>query len=243
MSDTLTGAVVLLTGANGGLGQALAAELKARNVAKLYVSARSLAAAESVASAVGGIPLQLDITDPASVAAAAATASDLTLLINNGAVNHNTALLKAPDLTIAREEMEVNYFGTLSMCRAFAPILKANGGGTIVNVLTVIARVGLPMMGSLCASKAASLIMTQCLRGELAAQGTKLIAVMPGAIDTRMTANFPPPKMPPDEAAKEILDGIVAGDEEIYVGDMARGIAAGLATDPKAVERQLSAYL
>jgi NAD(P)-dependent dehydrogenase (short-subunit alcohol dehydrogenase family) len=144
---------------------------------------------------------------------------------------------------MAREEMEVNYFGTLAMCRAFAPVLKANGGGAIVNVLSVLARVGLPLMGSLCASKAASLSLTQCVRAELAGQGTRVVAAMPGAIDTRMTANFPPPKMPPADAAREILDAFEAGDEEIYAGDMARGIAAGLAADPKAVEKQLSAYL
>jgi NAD(P)-dependent dehydrogenase (short-subunit alcohol dehydrogenase family) len=110
-------------------------------------------------------------------------------------------------------------------------------------VLSVLARVGLPLMGSLCASKAASLSLTQCVRAELAGQGTRVVAAMPGAIDTRMTANFPPPKMPPADAAREILDAFEAGDEEIYAGDMARGIAAGLAADPKAVEKQLSAYL
>jgi len=241
----IASSVVLLTGANGGLGQALAADLVSRGAAKLYVCARSFAAAEEVAVSVGAvaIPLQLDITDASAIAKATAAAPDITLLINNAAVNHNIALLKAPDLAMAREEMEVNYFGTLSMCRAFAPVLKANGGGAIVNVLSVLARVGLPLMGSLCASKAASLSLTQCVRAELAGQGTRVVAAMPGAIDTRMTANFPPPKMPPADAAREILDAFEAGDEEIYAGDMARGIAAGLAADPKAVEKQLSAYL
>ena len=129
------------------------------------------------------------------------------------------------------------------MCRAFAPVLKANGGGTIVNMLSILARVNLPLMGSLCASKAATLSMTQGVRAELAAQGTKVIAVMPGAVDTRMTAMLPPPKMKPSEVAAAALKAIDEGTEEIYPGDMAQGVAAGLASDPKAVEKQFAGYL
>jgi short-subunit dehydrogenase len=122
-------------------------------------------------------------------------------------------------------------------------VLKANGGGTIVNMLSILARVNLPLMGSLCASKAAALSMTQGVRAELKAQGTKVIAVMPGAVDTRMTEMLPPPKMAPADVAKAALKAIEDGTEEVYPGDMAQGVAAGLAADPKSVERQFAGYL
>ena len=123
--------------------------------------------------------------------------------------------------------------------RAFAPILIANGGA-VLNLLTILARVNLPFMGSYCASKAAALSLTQGLRAELGPKGVRVVAALPGAIDTRMTAMLSIPKMSTADATAEILDGFEAGEEEIYVGEIARGLAAGLASDPKAVERQLA---
>src|SRR6185436_9781933 len=157
--------------------------------------------------------------------------------------NFNTPLVGIGALANARTEIETNYFGTLAMCRAFAPILKANGGGTIVNMLSILARVNLPLMGSLCASKAAALSMTQGVRAELKAQGTKVIGVMPGAVETRMTEMLPPPKMNPADVAAAALKAIEDGTEDIYPGDMAQVVVAGLAQDAKAVELQFSAYL
>jgi NAD(P)-dependent dehydrogenase (short-subunit alcohol dehydrogenase family) len=139
--------------------------------------------------------------------------------------------------------METNYFGPLSMCRAFAPVLANNGGGAIINMLSILARVNLPMYGSLCASKAAALSLSQGVRAELAKQGTLVVAVMPGAVDTEMERNFPPPKLPPSEAAGAALDGVEQGLEEVYSGDMASGMSQGLAGDPKAVEKDLAKYL
>jgi short-subunit dehydrogenase len=167
----------------------------------------------------------------------------VTLLINNAGINRSCALLAAPDLQAARAEMETNYFGTLAMCRAFAPVLKANGGGAIVNMLSILGRVNLPLMGSLCASKAAGLSLTQGVRAELAKQGTTVIAVMPGAVDTDMSRDFPPPKMPPREVADAALAALERGHEDVYPGDMAQGVSQGLAADPKAVEKQFAAYL
>nr|WP_083923408.1 SDR family oxidoreductase [Amorphus coralli] len=242
MSTSIKGQVVLVTGASGGIGTEFVNELVARGAAKVYAAARDPSRLPAFDGPVE--PLALDITDPAAVATAAKHASDVTLLINNAGVNHNTSYFRAPDLVIAREEMEVNYFGTLSVARAFAPVLAANGGGAIVNMLSILARVNLPLMGSLCASKAASLSMTQALRAELKGQGTRVIGVMPGAIDTRMTADFPPPKMPPAEAVKEILDEVEKGAEgDLYPGAFAKDIAAGLAADPKGVEAQMGAIL
>ena len=145
------------------------------------------------------------------------------VLINNAGVNRTRGLIAASDLDSAREEMETNYFGTLSMCRAFAPVLKTNGGGCIVNLLSILSRVALPLMGSLCASKAAALRLTEGVRAELSAQNTLVIAVMPGAVDTDMSKDFPPPKMPPEEVAQAALEAIKTGTEESYPGEKAFG--------------------
>jgi short-subunit dehydrogenase len=181
----------------------------------------------------------MDVTSDDDVAKAAKLATDVTLLINNAGVNHNTAFLLAPDLAIAREEIEANYLAPLRVTRGFAPALIANRGA-VLNLLTILARVNFPFMGSYCASKAAALSLTQGLRGELAPKGVRIVAAMPGAVDTRMTAVLSIPKMTVAAAAGEILDGFEAGEEDIYVGDMARGLAQGLAHDPKAIERQLA---
>jgi short-subunit dehydrogenase len=236
MTETIKGSTVLITGATGGIATALIAALTARGAQKIYAAARdpsALAASDRL------VPLKIDVTSDDDVNKAAAVATDITLLINNAGVNHNTAFLLAGDLSIAREELECNYLAPLRVTRAFAPALIANKGA-VLNMLTILSRVNLPFMGSYCASKAAALSLTQGLRAELGPKGVRVAAALPGAVDTRMTAGLPIPKMSPAEAATEILDGFESGEEEIYVGDMARGLAEGLAKDPKGVERQLA---
>jgi short-subunit dehydrogenase len=236
MTETIKDSIVLITGATGAIAQALIAALTARGARKIYAAARDvsgLAASNLI------VPIKMDVTSDDDVSRAAAQATDVTLLINNAGINHNTAFLLAPDLAIAREEFEINYLAPLRVVRAFAPALIANKGA-VLNMLTILARVNLPLMGSYCASKAAALSLTQGLRAELGAKGVRVAAALPGAVDTRMTAGLPIPKMSPADAAAEILDGFEKGEEEIYVGDMARGLAAGLAADPKGVERQLA---
>jgi NAD(P)-dependent dehydrogenase (short-subunit alcohol dehydrogenase family) len=236
MTKTIKGSVVLITGANGAIAQALISELKARGAAKIYAGARDIS---GLAASDHLVPLKMDVSSDDDVKKAAAAAPDVTLLINNAGINHNTSFLTAPDLTIASQEIEANYIAPLRVTRAFAPALIANKG-SVLNMLTILSRVNLPFMGSYCASKAAALSLTQGLRGELAPQGVHVVGAMPGAVDTRMTAGLPIPKMTTAEAATEILDGFESGEEDIYVGEMARGIAQGLAHDAKAVERQLA---
>ncbi|WP_315702823.1 MULTISPECIES: SDR family oxidoreductase [unclassified Bradyrhizobium] len=236
MTATIKDSVVFITGATGAIAQALIAGLLARGAAKVYAAARDVT---RVTASERVVPVKLDVASDTDVTAAAALATDVTLLINNAGVNHNTALLLAPDLAIAREEIEINYLAPLRLARAFAPALIKNSGA-MLNILTILARVNLPFMGSYCASKAAALSLTQGLRGELAPKGVRVVAALPGAVDTRMTAGLPIPKMTTEEAAREILDGFEAGEEDIYVGEMAKGLAAGLARDHKAVERQLA---
>ncbi|MDB5515309.1 MAG: hypothetical protein JWQ17_2067 [Tardiphaga sp.] len=236
MNQTIKNSTVLITGATGEIAQALIVALTARGAKKIYLAARNISTLKASEHLV---PLKMDVTSDDDVQQATALATDVTLLINNAGVNHNTAFLLAPDLAIAREEFEVNYLAPLRLIRAFAPILIANGGA-VLNMLTILARVNLPFMGSYCASKAAALSLTQGLRAELGPKGVRVVAAMPGAIDTKMTAVLSIPKMTTTDATAEILDGFEAGEEEIYVGEMARGLAEGLAKDPKGVERQLA---
>jgi short-subunit dehydrogenase len=236
MTETIKDSTVLITGATGAIATALIAALKARGAKKIYAAARNPA---GLVASEGLVPLRMDVTSDDEVNKAAAAAKDVTLLINNAGINHNTAFLLATDLSIAREEFECNYLAPLRVTRAFAPALIANKGA-VLNMLTILSRVNLPFMGSYCASKAAALSLTQGLRAELGPKGVRVAAALPGAVDTRMTAGLPIPKMSPADAAKEILDGFEAGEEETYVGDMARGLAEGLAKDPKGVERQLA---
>ncbi len=242
---SIAGTVALVTGTSRGIGPETVKALLAAGAAKVYCGARDTAKiARLVArSPKKLVPIALDVTRPEQVAAAAKACPDVTLLVNNAGVNFNTPLLGIEGTENARHEIEVNYFGTLAMCRAFAPILKRNGGGTIVNMLSILAHVNLPFMGSLAASKAAALSLTQAVRAELAAQGTHVVAVLPGAVDTDMTRGVEVPKMPPAEVARAIVHGLEYGLEEIYPGDMAAGVATGLALDPKAVEKQFAGFL
>ncbi|HYM02812.1 MAG TPA: SDR family oxidoreductase [Stellaceae bacterium] len=241
----IRGSIALVTGSNRGIGRCFVEALLAGGAKKIYATARRPEGVADLVKAHPGIveTLALDVTDLRTIAAAAAHCRDVSLLVNNAGINHHRGLLASPDLTAARAEMESNFFGTLAMCRAFAPVLKANGGGAIVNMLSILSRVNLPAMGTLCASKAAALSLTQGVRAELAGQGTAVIAVMPGAVDTDMERDFQGPKVPPRVVADAALAAVESGTEEVYPGDMAQGVSQGLAADPKGVEKQFAAYL
>ncbi len=245
LGETLTmdvkDSVALVTGANRGVGEAFVQALLGRGAAKVYAAMRST---EGYAPPDGRVqPVALDVTDHAAVAAAAADCGDVTLLVNNAGVNHNQPISAGAAQRNARDEMEVNYFGTMEMCRQFGSVLGANGGGAIVNILSILARVNLPMIGTYCASKAATLSLTQGVRAQLAAQGTLVVAVMPAAINTRMGDMNPPPLEEPGDVANAALDAVEAGEEDIYPGVVAGGVSQGLAADPKGVEKQFAEYL
>ena len=239
-SMDIKGSIALVTGANRGIGEAYANALLDRGAAKVYAGVldpKSMVAGDKVEV------VKLDITKEADVRAAAERCADVTLLVNNAGVNFNTPLLGHGSVDNAHAEMEINYFGTLGMCRAFAPVLKANGGGTIVNMLSILGLVNLPALGSYCASKAACVSLTQGVRAELAGQGTLVVGVMPGAVDTRITAGQDIPKEKPADVAAAALDAVEAGTEDVYPGGMAQGVIQGLAADPKAVEKEFAGFL
>jgi short-subunit dehydrogenase len=241
----IEGTTALVTGANGGIGKHYIEALQTAGAARIYAGARNPDSLAEIASTDPGriIPVQLDIVDHASVRVAAARCQDVTLLINNAGIAKYQGLLAAPDLSSARAEMEVNYFGTLEMCRAFAPILKANGGGAIVNMQSIIALVNFPKNGGYSASRAASLSMTQGIRAELAAQGTLVVAVLPGTVDTSMSKNDPPPKVSPSEVARAALQAVIDSTEEVYPGEQAKEMAAKLLKDPKSMEKWMATML
>lgn len=241
----ISGCVALVTGANRGIGREFVNALIHRGAKKVYACARSTdGVADLVTNSSGTVEaIELDVTDHKRIAEVAQQCGDVTLLINNAGINRLNAFVASDDISAARAEMETNYFGTMAMCRAFTGVLGQNGGGAIANILSILARVNLPMMGSLCASKAAGLSLTQGVRAETAKQGTLVLAVMPGAVDTDMSRDFPPPKMPPLEVAEQTLDALESGLEELYPGDMADGVSKGLDADPKAVEKEFAQYL
>lgn len=241
----LEGAIALVTGANGGIGKQFVDGLRAANAAKIYVCARSLAKLDPLVALDPDriVPVELEVTNPESVKAAAANCSDVTLLINNAGTSLNQGIISADNLDAARAELEVNYFGLISMCRSFAPVLKSNGGGTIVNVLSLLAKATLPFSGSYSASKAAALSATHCIRAELAAQKTLVVAVMPGTVDTSLAKDWPDPKVSPTEVAQTALRAVAEQIEDVYPGEQATQVSAQLLQDPKGVEKYMATFL
>ncbi len=239
------GSIALVTGTNRGVGRATVKVLIEQGAAKVYATARDAGKIADLAAAYPGKveAIALDITKPEQVSAVAARARDVNLLINNAGVNKMRGFIAAGGIDDARAEMEANYFGTLSMCRAFAPVLKANGGGAMINVISIVARVTIPMLGSYCASKWALFSLTQGVRAELAKQGTLVVSVNPGAIDTDMAKGMEMAKLDPADVARQSLKAVEDGVEDIYVGDMAQGTIQGVRADEKAVEKQLAGML
>lgn len=236
----IKGKTALVTGANGGIGGALVKALLDKGAAKVYAAARSTDAVDELGQ--GGDPrvvaVLLDVTDPAGVAGVAGQCRDVDLVINNAGVNRCVGFMGPTALEDARLEMEVNYFGTLAMCRAFAPVLASRGGGTIVNVCSIIGMVNLPLNGTYCASKAAGHSLLQGLRAELASGGIRVIGVYPGPVDTKMTAGQDMPKTTPEQVAAAILAGVEKGDEYIFPDPMSQHVHAMLEKDPRQVEKE-----
>ncbi|MGW6931555.1 SDR family oxidoreductase [Lentzea sp. NPDC054927] len=214
------GAAVLVTGANRGLGRAFAQEL-ARRGAKVYAGARNPASVVDE----GVIPVQLDVTDDASVEAAAKELGDVSIVINNAGV-----LVGGADVDSIKAEFEVNFFGIVRTTDAFAPILKANGGGTIVNVLSILSFLGRAGWRGYAASKAAGWSLTKSTREALREQGTNVIAVHAGFIDTDMAAAQDGPKISPESVVSQVLQAIQNGDDEVLADDRTRAVKAALAS-------------
>ncbi len=234
----ISGSVALVTGANRGLGRAYARELIARGAAKVYAAARNPAAVTDA----GVTPIALDITDSQRVAEVAAQCADVTLLVNNAGVLKYSTFIGAPDLDAARLEMETNYFGTLGMCRAFAPTLAANGGGAIVNMLSVTSFYTNPFDASYGASKAAAWSLTNGVRLELHHQGTLVVAVHASFIDTDMAALADAPKDSPESVVRQVCDAVEAGQVEVLADERTRTVKAELSRDHELIYPPVQAF-
>ncbi|MEQ0564222.1 SDR family oxidoreductase [Amycolatopsis sp. NEAU-NG30] len=229
-SMQIANSVALVTGANRGVGRHLAAQLLERGAAKVYAAVRN---PESV-DMPGVEVLALDITDPDSIAAAAAVASDVTLLVNNAGINTETDLVNG-DLDEIERDMDTNFYGPLRMIRAFAPILKAGGGGAIVNVVSAASWVPGEKWGAYHAAKAATWSLTNSVRLELAGQNTQVTGVYFGPTDTDLAKAVPLAKNDPADVVTAILDGVEAKKSEVIADALSVRAKADLALDPAEV--------
>jgi NAD(P)-dependent dehydrogenase (short-subunit alcohol dehydrogenase family) len=233
----LQNAVVLVTGANRGIGAEFVAQLKERGAAKIYAASR-----DGAIDVDGVEPIRLDITDPAQIQAAAAAAGDVQVLINNAGISTGTSVVSG-DVADIRREMDTNFYGPLLMTQAFAPILKTNGGGAILNVVSALSWFTLPGTGAYAASKAAAWSLTDSARLELADQGTHVVGVHMGLVDTDMAAGVEAPKISPSALAAAGLDAVESGLDEVLADDWSKLVKSGLSLAPSARYGQLFAAL
>lgn len=234
--------VALVTGANRGIGRQLVRALLDAGASKVYACARNFGETKAAPSTGRErvVPLQLDITDRARVAALPTDAPDVTLLINNAGVLDFGDIMVTP-LDKLDRNLATNVTGTLLMARAFAPVIERNGGGAIVNILTLVALASMPGLAVYNASKAAAWSMTQSLRASLANSGVAVHSVFPGAVDTDMLAGVEMPKTPPGQVADAIVSGVAQGLEDIFPDPMSARLYAAWRQDHKSVEKQFAA--
>jgi NAD(P)-dependent dehydrogenase (short-subunit alcohol dehydrogenase family) len=228
----LKGANVFVTGGSRGIGKALVEELYARGAGKVYATARD---PRSVTHP-DAVPVALEVTDPASVAAAAAQAEDVTVVINNAGAAVGASFLESP-VDDVRREFDTNFYGPLLVTRAFVPVIERNGGGHILNVHSVLS--WLALGGSYSASKAALWSQTNSLRLELLPRGITVTGLHVGYVDTDLAADVDAPKSDPRDIAALALDGVETGAYEVLADDISRQVKAGLAGDLAELYAQL----
>jgi NAD(P)-dependent dehydrogenase (short-subunit alcohol dehydrogenase family) len=216
--------VVFVTGSNRGIGLAFVQELLAAGARKVYAAARN---PDSITlDRVHRV--RLDVTNPDTIAAAASECADVNLLINNAGIALWTGFLGHDAVEAARLEMETNYLGPLLLSRAFAPVLAKNGGGAIVNMLSILSWVAVSNAGTYSASKAAAWALTNWLRTGLREQGTHVVGVHAGPVDTDMASELTLPKVKPVDVVRQVLSAIEDGRDEVLADDMTRQVKAGL---------------
>jgi len=228
MTIPIDQSTVLVTGANRGLGKAFTEALLEAG-ATVYAGARDPGSVTTP----GAIAVRLDVTDPASVAAAAAELADVTVVINNAGIGRGGSVLTSESLDGFRDELETNVIGPLHLTRAFAPVLKANGGGAVVTILSALSWMTSPSVGGYAASKAAAWSLTNVVRGELRDQGTLVVGVHVGYLDTDMAAHVEGPKLAPADLVDQVLEALETGEEEV-LGDEASRFVKSILSGPPA---------
>jgi NAD(P)-dependent dehydrogenase (short-subunit alcohol dehydrogenase family) len=241
----IANSVALVTGGNRGIGEAFVRAFVAAGARRVYVGTRRLdAAGHLVAEAPDRVvAIELDVSNQDSIARAARECQDVSILVNNAGQFFRQTLLTAPDLGAARMEMEVNYFGPLAMCRAFAPILARSRPSAIANVLSAGGLVAVPIMGGYSPSKFAARAMSTCLRAELAAQGTTVTGLFVGSVDTRMASHVKGAKEKPETIAEAGLAAIQRGAEEVDTDRMAIEVRAATIREPETLARRFAKQL
>ncbi len=235
----IEGIRALVTGANRGIGRAFVEELLARGAALVHATARDLEELQDLAATDRDRirPLELDVTDAAGIEELAAATAELDLLINNAGVDCPAAIAGTEGMAEIRRAMEVNYFGVLSMSRAFAPVLARSAHSGIINVGSMASFMHVADNTGYCASKAAQLMLSHGLRHELSVQGTRVVQVLPGFVDTDMGSRFPMPKASPRSIAGAALDGLLVGEDLVLPDRFARMSYEALVTAPERVMR------
>jgi NAD(P)-dependent dehydrogenase (short-subunit alcohol dehydrogenase family) len=223
----VAGSIALVTGANRGLGLAFAKALLEMGAAKVYAAARN----PQAVTLKGVVPLKLDVTSDEDVATAARIAEDVNLLVNNAGIARPGGFLADGAVEAAREQFEVNFVGPLQMARAFAPILAKNGGGAIINVLSVASWMNGPMLATYGASKSAAWALTNGLRLELAEHGTQVVGLHAGFIDTDLTRNIDALKSAPEDIVRTTLDALERGEGQVLADEITREVHRRLSAD------------
>jgi NAD(P)-dependent dehydrogenase (short-subunit alcohol dehydrogenase family) len=230
------GSVALVTGANRGLGAAIAAAL-VDSGAKVYGAARNPTSITNP----DVVPVLLDVTSADDIANAARTCGDVSIVVNNAGIGRSSPGLAPDAIDAARAEMETNFFGPLRVARAFAPVLRGNGGGTLVNVLSVLSFISMPQVATYSASKAAAWSLTNALRMELRHQGTLVVAVHAGFIDTDMAAGVNAEKISPQSVAARVVAAVETDAEEVLADPTSQMVKAALPNDLTALYPALQA--
>jgi NAD(P)-dependent dehydrogenase (short-subunit alcohol dehydrogenase family) len=242
----IEGSVALVTGANRGIGRAITEALLERGAEKVYATARDPRTLAVLEERYGSrlVALRLDVTDADQVAEVAREATDVDVLINNAGAFEPTELSDEAIVDVARREMEVNYFGALRMLQGFGDTLVRRGG-VIVYVGSAAGLTNVPLQPTYSASKAAQHSLTQASRALLAGRGVTVHGVYPGPVDTDMTKDLPPQfeKTAPEHVANQVLDGVEAGDEDIFPDPFAVVFGEQFHSSPKSVERQMAAIV
>ena len=231
--------IIFISGANRGIGKAIVEELLKHPVKKIYAAARKIEDLPKFGDA-RVVPVVLDVTNRTQIEKATQLAGDVDVLINNAGALSFAGVVTGETSALMRD-MEVNYFGTLSMVNSFTPILEKRGGGAIANVISVVGLAAMAGIGGYSASKAALFSATQAMRAELKAKHISVHGIFPGPIDTDMAKGFEMDKASPESTAQKIVAGISEGKEDIFPDPMSENISQLWAKDPKGLERQFAA--
>lgn len=236
--------VVFISGANRGIGKAIALEVLDNGAKKVYAGTRNLEALHDLKQNYGDklIPVHLDVTNDTSIAEAVAIANDVEVLFNNAGVFQMGGFFSENALKGLKVNLDVNVWGVVKLTQAFIHTLKQKELAAIVNLSSVVGLASIPTLATYSATKATVHSITQGMRGELAQENILVMGVYPGAIDTDMNKGIPMEKESPANVAKEIIQALRAGQEDVFPDPMSKQVGQGYLSDPKSLERDFRQF-